>query len=299
MTGMVETDLVIDKVCIRYRYDGSPQCVDEYNQLHAFKYSALDGSLGKDKKGKVWTSKSAHTSVNIPLGQKGALLVKYGYAQKRQWSWVQFNPSKLSDEDLAFVSGCLSMLFAEGASTLLEKGQLARLDVAIDAQCATWSEALFLDARLRSSCHAYTHNGSTYLGAKHGKKTVNAYDKAKEQFDKTGVVHGNDWLRIESRLRDPNRWAFGEIEEVDNPFQSLLVLDRQAVLAAGDPILLGLQAAIHAGVPIDQVFWQLPSPVRKQVWAALQSCQVGWWDPEELWTGYPEKLDWIPPLLGG
>src|SRR5690606_3119330 len=115
-----DTDLVIDKVCIRYRYDGSPTCMDEYKQLHAFKYSALDGSLGKDKKGKVWSSKSAQTSVNIPLGHKSALLVKYGYAQKQQWSWIQFNPAKLSDEDLVFVSGCLSMLFAEGASTLLD-----------------------------------------------------------------------------------------------------------------------------------------------------------------------------------
>jgi hypothetical protein len=297
--GMVETDLVIDKVCIRYLYDGSPACVEEYKQLHAFKYSALDGSLCDAKEVKVWSSKSAQTSVNIPLGQKSALLVKYGYAQKRYWSWIQFNPSKLNDEDLAFVSGCLSMLFVEGAATLLGKGQLARLDVAIDAQYAKWSESLFLDARLRSSCHSYTHNGSTYLGAKHGKKTINAYDKGKEQFDKTGVVHGNDWIRIEARVRDPNRWAFGEIDEVDNPFLSMLVLDRQAVLAEADPILQALQAAIHAGVPIDQVFWQLPAPMRKQVWEALHACRADWWDPQAFWAGYPAKLDWRNALLGG
>lgn len=294
--GVVETDLIIDKVCIRYRYD-APECAAEYQQLQAFKYSALDGSLGKP--GKVWTSKAALTAINIPLGQKSGLLVKYGYAQKRHWSWIQFNPSKLSGEELAFVSACLSMLFAHGATTLLAKGRLARLDVAIDAQYAQWAQVLILDARLRSSCHAYTHNGSTYLGAKHGKKVINAYDKAKEQFDKTGLVHSNPWLRIESRLRDPNRWAFGEIDTVDNPFLSLLVLDREAVLAAGDPALQGLQAAIHAGVPIDQVFWQLPPPIRKDVWTALQACQAHWWDPQALWTGYPAKLDWIHTLAGG
>ena len=295
--GMVETDLVIDKVCIRYRYDGSPACVDEYNQLHSFKYSALDGSLGK--KGKVWSSKSTQTSVNIPLGHKSGLLVKYGYAQKRHWSWIQFNPAKLNEEDLAFVSVCLSLLFTDGMSTLIQRGQLSRLDVAVDAQHAGWNQCLFLDSRLRSSCHSYAPAGSLYLGAKHGKKRFNVYDKAKEQFDKTGVVHGNDWLRIESRLCDPNRWDFADIDKVSNPFLSLLVIDRPTLMTATNPHLQILQAACDADIPIDQAFWQLPASARKEVWKALQACKADWWDPPALWMGYPAKLDWIGPLIGG
>lgn len=293
---MVETDLVIDKVCIRYLYDGSPACNDEYKQLHGFKYSVLDGSLGKQ--GTSWSSKWAQTVVNMPL-EKSALVVRYGYVHKRHWSWLQFNPAKMSGDDLALVSACLSMLFTHGASTLLEKGQLARLDVAIDAQYETWSQSLFLDASLRRSCHLALPKQSMYLGVKHGKKTMNIYDKAKEQFDTSGVVHGNDWLRIESRLRDPNRWTFGDIGNVANPFLSLLIIDRPTLMAANDPRLQVLQIACDAGMPIDEVFWQLPTPARKQAWEALQACKAGWWNPKVLWTGYQAKLDWVGALIGG
>lgn len=293
---MVETSLVLDKVCIRYKYDGSATAQEEYAQLYPYSHSVKEGSLGKA--GKVWkSSKAALTSTHLPIG-KGGLFIRYGYVHKAYWSWIEFNPSRLNADDWADIAGSLSLLFTHGASTLLQKGRVARLDVAYDAQHASPQDYLFLDGRLRVSCHAYADAGSVYIGSAHGKKTVLVYDKAKEQLEKAGIAHDHGWLRIESRICDPARWNFTNIEQLKNPFSRFLVIDRQAWNASTSPALQELRSVVGEGAPIDLAFWGLSPADRKQAWTELSKCRAAWWDPDLAWQGYKDQFHWINPLLG-
>lgn len=293
----LEASLKVDKVCIRYRYDSSPGVPAEYDQLFQFKCSVMDGSFGSH--GKVWCSKQAPmTSMHLPLGNGGGLLVKYGFVHQKHWSWIEFNPAKLSESDLCDIAGCLTMLFTDGFWTLLEKGSLARIDLALDLHDAEFGDYVFLDKRLRAACHKYDDLGSTYLGSVHGKKSTIVYDKAKEQLDKTGIVHSQPWLRVESRLYDPTKLKLGDIGNLDNPFITLLVVDRQALYASECNAVKSIQIALKQGVPLDQAYRQLPLPARHKAWEVLNSLRPEWWNPDAVWEGYQAKLDWIPVLCG-
>ena len=197
---VVQPGMVIDKVRIRYRYDGSNAAKDEYGQVFQFKSSVADGSFGK--KGKFWlSSKAALTCMRLPIGEQGGgLFVQFGCVHKKLWSWVEFNPAKLSEDDMLHISACLDTLFNHGALTLLQKGRLARLDIAIDVRQARMQDYFFLDGRLRNIDLEYKAVGSIYLGSEHGKRTLLIYDKAKEQLEKAGIDHGCDWMRIEARI---------------------------------------------------------------------------------------------------
>ena len=102
---MYKSELVIDKVCIRYKYINSASSSAEFDQLHPYKYSVADGSLGTV--GQYWSStKAALTTAHLPVGKEGGLLVRFGYVQKAWWSWVEFNPAKLQEEDFTVVGTC-------------------------------------------------------------------------------------------------------------------------------------------------------------------------------------------------
>ena len=291
-----KSELVIDKVCIRYKYINSASSSAEFDQLHPYKYSVADGSLGTV--GQYWSStKAALTTAHLPVGKEGGLLVRFGYVQKAWWSWVEFNPAKLQEEDFTVVGTCLSLLYTNGGATLLQHGQLARLDAAFDVRGTPMQDYFFLDSRLRTSNQTYVQAGSLYLGSERGKKSTIVYDKRKEQWDKAGIALDEDWLRIETRLSDPGRWHLKQIHEVTNPFANLLVIDRKAWAASDGAALKDLRMAVAAGVPFEQAFWHLPLLARKQVLAQLQGCKAAWWDPVAAWQGYAEKLDWMA-LLG-
>ena len=296
--GVVETGLVIDKVKIRYHYDGSSVAKNEYKQLHQFKLSVLDGAFGKV--GKVWQSpKAALTSVYLPIGEKSGLFIRYGCVHKKLWSWVEFNPSKFSDYDMLLMSGCFETLFTNGPLTLAQRGQLARLDVAFDVRHASMKDYLFLDRRLRNVDLEYVAAGSLYLGSDHGKRTMLVYDKAKEQLEKQKIDHGYEWFRVESSICDPARWDFSDIDLIDNPLEHLLIVHKQMFEVSNSSALVGLRASVAAGVPLQDAYWHLPTAsARKEAWVALDACRPLWWKPDEIWESYEQSLEWIDPFLG-
>lgn|GEM_PF-3074629 len=295
---IIETDVSIDKLCIRYAYDSSSsQAKSEFKQLQQFKESVLDGSLGAV--GKTWSAKKAAiTSMALPLESGAKLFVRYGYVHKRTWSWVGFNPSRLSEEDWCRVSACMDLLFTHGMATLWSHGRISRLDIAVDAKHADFNKFLFLDKRLRAAQHQYDADGSTYLGSKDGQKTILAYDKAKELWDRGRFDAGHPWLRVEARLFKPKELAMHGMFDVGNPFSTVLVVDMDALLAVDCSMLDPLRARLANGEPLDHVYWRLPAPVRKEVWGSLQNVRAPWWDSAAIWQKYEAALAWVPNLLG-
>lgn len=293
---MVKTDVSIDKLCIRYAYDGSsPQAKSEFKQLQQFKESVQDGSLGAV--GKTWYSKKAAiTSMALPLASGAKLFVRYGYVHKRTWSWIGFNPSRLSEEDKCRVSACMDLLFTHGTATLWGQGCITRVDIAVDAKQVTFEDCLFLDRRLRTSQHQYDVAGSTYLGSKDGQKTILAYDKAKERWDKAKASVGHPWLRVEARLFKP--MAMHDMFDIGNPFATLLVVDRDALLAIDCKMLDPIRARVAHGEPLDRVYWEFPSLARNEIWGLLQNVRASWWDPKAIWQEYETALAWAPELFG-
>lgn len=296
-TEMVETSIGIDKLCIRYDYGGSPEAESEFIQLQEFKGSVKDGLLGVQ--GKFWkASKAAITSMKLPLPSGAALIVKYGYVHGRFWAWIEFNPSRLTNDDQCLVSTSMDLLFTHGMSTLWKRARIARLDIAVDAKPVSFGSYLFLDKRLKASQHQYDMVGSTYLGSVDGQKTILAYDKTKERWDKAKMTVDQPWLRVEARLFDPKRWALHEIPDIVNPFSTLLVVDRHELLAIDCKVLKPIRFMVASGESLDKAYWNLPAAARGEIWKRLQSISADWWDPQAVWQKYSSALAWVPQLVG-
>lgn len=283
--------LSIDKVGVRYAYPLTEQGHEERLQLNAFKKSLIAGDLGNP--GQAWAS-SKHAMTNLSISLKGGstLSIRYGYCSKRQWSWLTFNPSRLTSIDYAELRAYMDMLFQQGWQTLWDHGDLARLDIACDVQ-ANVEDYLYVDQVLQVE----DNHGTRYLGAMKGARHLRIYDKRKERIEVAGIDLGHPLLRIEATILKPKQHRFGEMLQVHNPFLPVHVIDRERLAASELAALNKIKTGIAQGLtPVGCLAWHKGGE-RKAAFEALPAVAPSWWRPSDIWKSYPETFDWVHALL--
>ncbi len=279
----------IDKLCVRYDYNKSPDSGGEYHQI----WELIDSIKKKEVKGSQWPHKKhSLTTIHLPTSD-GSIVIRHGYSQKSFRTWITFNPNKMSDQSFAELSGYLKILFFDGWNTLLSKAYLNRVDVAIDVEGVSQDDFLYVDRRLRTGFPDYINDGTAYAGKKKSTREICAYDKRKELLDKQKIEIGHELLRIEARVCYPSKYRLLDICEIENPFDSLMVADRFLARTLNNALVTALLKRVDAGVPANQAYWENPLFKRKILEGQLGKVRPSWWLPDEIWSQYPNSLGWI------
>ena len=279
----------IDKLCVGYDYNKFPNSGPEYHQM----LGLVDSVKKKEVKGSQWPHKKhSLTTIHLPISA-GSLLIRYGYSQKSFRTWITFNPSKMSDQAFAELSGYLNILFYDGWKTLLLRGTLNRVDVAIDVEGVGYGDYLYVDRRLRKGCPNYMHKGTTYAGKERSTREICAYDKRKELLEEHNIEIGHELLRIEARVCYPSKYRLHDIFEIENPFDSFMVADRFLASNLNNALVKTLLKRVDAGVPAHQDYWDNPLFKRRILDGQLGKVRPDWWLPNEIWSQYQSSLDWL------
>lgn len=260
----------------------------------AFKYSVLDGSLGTV--GKVWPSpKGAMTNIKLTMPGDASLFIRYGYLSKRFWSWISFNPNKMSQQAFTELCGYLSLLFTHGAATLFSLGELRRVDFALDVE-EQFESFMFLDKSLRTENRCFEKRGTTYLGAKGSHRSFAIYDKTKELAEVSGLQHNQSLLRIEARLMNPGKYRLSKLEAIASPFGHLKVMDRSLLDKATHPLLEKFRSGTAFGYSAMSMMSFYSVAERATLWKLFDELAPAWWDQQKIWALYPKAQDWINKL---
>jgi len=137
---------------------------------------------------------------------------------------VEWNPSKIAVEDVAFVAfnDLLEIDF-----TALWDGKVTRIDLAIDVDNVILDEFLFYVPKLQLFENRYKSGMTRYLGGRSGNRYYCCYDKiaqlnalnARTHVSNRVAVPNRPKMRLEAVLK-PDLW-WPEVREVPNPFESL------------------------------------------------------------------------------
>ncbi len=190
--------------------------------------------------------KAAITGATVPLLPEGRFTVSYGCIKKKCYAWFKFNPTKLGKAGMNFMATYIGhSMMEKGASTLLDRGLASHLEIAVDIDGVEFDDHCFLDPTLRSEQAFWLEGGTLYLGSK--LRYLSIYDKRRELKKKSGVDLGHPRLRIEHVANDGRKYPCEGLEELSNPFSSLIVVRRQELISGPfDVHLSGLRGRIKA-----------------------------------------------------
>lgn len=282
----------IDKLCVGYDYNKFPDSGDEYHQI----WELIDSIKKKEVKGSQRPHKKhSLTTIHLPLSD-GSVVIRHGYSQKSFRTWITFNPSKMSEQSFAELSGYLKILFYNGWETLLLRASLNRIDVAIDVEGASYGNYLYVDRRLRTGFQGYINDGTTYAGKEMSTREICAYDKRKELLEMQKIEIGHERLRIEARVCYPSKYRLHDIYEIKNPFDSFMVADRFLASNLKYTPMKALLERMDAGLSANQAYWENPLFKRKILCGQLGKVGPDWWLPDQIWNQYPSSLDWMKSI---
>ena len=147
-------------------------------------------------------------------------------------------------------------------------------------------------SHMRYSAHFLDTDGNretTYLGKRSGRRSVVAYDKRKEQCRRGLPDPGFPLTRIETSLRKC-RVDLGKLLDLPNPLSRIKVIDLAAISDPVPPLWPWFQDAVRLRGSRAALL-QVPEAERKQFEARLPSSSAGWWDPECVWSTWPDVLE--------
>lgn len=201
----------------------------------------------------------------------------------------ELNPSKLSIDNFAEISGLMSVMFFDHYDELFAQGVISHAEFYVDVSGEDLSNLVLIDSGRRT---VRQHKGTTYHGPRGSRLVTTLYDKAKQQNS------GGQLVRIEARLnrRDLQFKDFIE-QDLFNPFSTSLVVEALQMQSMSNkwnsPYLahnireLGFCGAIKN------------KPSRHKIWAFLKERAAPWWQPDLFWSAHRKLLLQLKPGHGG
>jgi hypothetical protein len=284
-----------DKIKVKHCYTDSLYGKAEFGQLYGWVENCLHGDFStKGSLSKVHPQGSL-SRMHQKLPEGGYLDVQYGHAGGKQSAWFQFNPTKLSGNDLATMRGHMNILLEHGFMTLWKSGVVSYAEIAIDVRGALFDDYMYIDTSLRSASYGYEKVGTVYLGSKDSNRSFCCYDKSKQQDHKG--IYAEETLRIEAKLKGGKAFHLADVCSIPSPFKTLLVIDRGALEKCPHPLVQQFKSQAKAPGSNSQVaFLHLPPKQRAGLQKALRELQPTWWEPGKIWEEFPLSLGWVNEL---
>lgn len=285
-----------DKIKVKHCYTDSPYGKAEFEQLYGWVDDCLHGVLGKKGSLTKVHPQGSLSRMHLKLPDGGYLDVMYGYAGGKQSAWFQFNPTKLSGEDLAVVAGHMSILLDQAFLTLWASGVVSYAEIAIDVRGALFGDYMYIDTSLRSANDGYEKVGTMYLGSENSNRSFCCYDKSKQQEYKG--IYSEETLRIEAKLLGGKAFLLHDVCSIPSPFATLLVIDRGALKKCTHPLVQQFESRANVpGTSAQVAYLHTPTKQRGGLQKALHELQPTWWEAEKIWAGFPASLGWAEELV--
>jgi hypothetical protein len=284
-----------DKIKVKHCYTDSPYGKAEFGQLYGWVDDCLHGELGKKGSLSKVHPQGSLSRIHQKLPDGGYLDVMYGYAGGKQSAWFQFNPTKLSGNDLATLGGHMSILLDQAFLTLWKSGVVSYAEIAIDVRGALFDDYMYIDTSLRSANKGYEEVGTMYLGSKSSNRSFCCYDKSKQQSHEG--IYAVDTLRIEAKLKEGKAFRLEDVYSLTSPFETLLIVDRLALKKCSHQLVQQFKSRANVPGASPQVaYLHTPPKQRGSLQKALRELQPTWWEAEKIWAGFPASLGWIKEL---
>ena len=277
--------------------DGGELTSEELNVFDAQKkaYHAKMKHVEKMiKSGKYHCSTSSNKDLKrycVYSEDDGALLcvISIGFSFGTGVINIAFNPSKLTSDNFAELSGHLSVMFYDHYEELYAKAVVSHAEFSVDVPGEELSNLILVDNTYRPMTKC---QGSTYFGKQARKHVSVMYDKG-QQLKLDGKL-----VRIEARLND-RTIGFPSIVEQDlaNPLSNLLVLDVNRLQSVAQKTKMPYLAERISQVGLFEAVAN--KPLRNKVWTCLQEHAVPWWQPDAFWAAHGKLLHKLKPGHAG
>lgn len=281
--------LIIDKLSITIK----PASKDDAYSIHCAVYTAInDTSVFQSPKKKGGQFQVVHEIALTTSAER----VRFEYAHEAGLAVLcrlELNPSKLGEMGLAGLHSVLASIMPNGWAYVIEHGRVTRIDLAADIQGLRMNQFLFMPHQGLTTSHVFGVNGhleTMYFGKPKGNQT-RVYSKKKEQLVKGHAFCGPSVVRVERMLRNPKIVALKNLDQLDNPFVSMVMTiplpgpppgekpNRWAMFEDSIKVR-GLAAALAL----------LPEDRRTMYRKHLKTQAHLMWDPAAIWSQWPGLL---------
>jgi len=276
----------------------APPTVEDAHALHsAYWTSVADEEAFKKAPRSQYPSKGFRHARSIVLASvlnhKKWPVIECSYAEKKVKKLrLVLNPRKIGEQGMMELNASLTCLMDGGWQYVRRYGRISRIDVAVNIPGIRPDEFLFLP-QLATASMGWSVNGHLE-GASYGKGKGNqtlVYNVKKKRLAKDQSWEGKSVTRVERRLRNPSPDKIEDIATLGNPFASMILAENmpppppwekgwQWSMFEDSVKVRGLTAALAL----------LPPERRAKYRAYLKEHQKPWWDPEAIWSNWPQAL---------
>lgn len=248
------------------------------------------------RKAHFWVCKhpAAMTVASQPLESGSAISCRYGRHKGALRGWVGFNPSRSRLDDL---NAHFQLMLEQGFVTLLNHGLMRHVELFVDIEGASFSDYCYFDTQLKVANTAYEGQGTVYLGARHGGRSVCAYDKGKQLAEAFGAATVPETLlRLEARVKSTELKLQG-LPQLKNPFRTLCVVQRSRLVACQKPAAKKLVEFMALGMSAQGAFSSiLDLGEQNSLINSMAELSPPWWNPDAAWACVQDNLDWMDAL---
>ena len=273
-------------------------------ELHGLIVSLLDGL--KDAQtdwvpnGKITITKHQyHRRLNYyPVKGRKIADMEIGATKSKQGYFrLGLYPSKFGPGEFQHFKEMLELLMPFSYEKLFETGRVSYIELAQDS--LTHVAHTYIPFRARCNCSSIyadeSGKGSTYLGSKASSLRFCVYDKHKQQVEKKLPAAYETRTRFESRSRHIGLSPFELTEKMVNPFKWLEIADLQAAREASKEKAWQQFLDLCVEIGSASALAQQVKQQRKQFMKMLRAVAVPWWNPQDVWQGFPRALKTIAP----
>jgi hypothetical protein len=209
---------------------------------------------------------------------------------------MRINPNSIGQSGINEVKRMLKGLFGPDYRNLLAKGNLSKIDPAVDIYRQRLSDLIIFSNRARASSlwhRFFSKNGvetweteTLYIGSPKSDYFVRSYDKAVERWQIKGIISKSLWVRIEASHTPRNKGKSVPVEElmsINNPFAPIQVAYYPAS-DSPDPWFPFFLSGVREWGAEEALRKMTDKNKRARFRQFLLDHDPDWWQPEKLWA---------------
>lgn len=209
---------------------------------------------------------------------------------------IEFNPRKIGGIGLMNLHSVLSSIVPGGWGYFVHYSRITRIDVAVNIPDIRMDEFLFMPQQGKSAMKwgVDGHLQSFRLGLPKGNQTL-VYSVKQKRLAKGQVWAGKSVVRVERRLRNPPTKKLTDLEDLKNPFASMVLTEVMPPPPKSEkPWQWSMfEDSVHVR-GLAQALALLPEDRRTKYRAHLKTHAKPWWHPDDIWLHWKSAYT---PLL--